>query len=175
MRDIVFHQLLLEYTRLRVSAIEDCDFICRFAGGEQILYFSDYDDGFLKVCIGTDELQFLTGLTAGIGVLGDLAEIFLYQAVGRRDYALCRAVVLLQLEYLGVGIQFGEREDVVNLGSAKRIYALCIVAHDTDDVALLRELCHNLVLGEVGVLVFIHQYISEHLCIAAAHLRVVVE
>ena len=80
---------------------------------------------------------------------------------------------MFQLENLGVGINLGEVEDVVNIGPAEGIDALCIIPHHTYVLVILSQLQHNAVLCKVGILILIDQNIAELILIAGQHLGVV--
>ena len=71
------------------------------------------------------------------------------------------AVVLFQLEQLGLRVVFFEVEDVLDVGAAKGVDALGIVSHHTDILMHGAQLLDDEVLGEVGVLVLVHQDVAE--------------
>ena len=97
------------------------------------------------------------------------------QAVGRIDDILGRTVVPLQLEDLATRIELLELKDIVDIGSAERIDTLCVVAHHTQVTAPFAQTFHNQMLGEVGILILVHQYILEIIAIFFQHVRMIPE
>ena len=68
-----------------------------------------------------------------------------------------------------------EPKDVVDVGATETVYALCVVANDTYFLSLVCELVDDCLLGEVGVLILIHEYILKPLGILAPDVLVVGE
>ena len=87
----------------------------------------------------------------------------------------CRAVVLLQLEDLGIREHAGKVENVCDVGAAPGVYGLVIVSHDANLPVLLSQAPDKLKLGPIGVLVLIHQYILKLLPVASQYARVLLE
>ena len=72
-----------------------------------------------------------------------------------------RAVIAFQPHHLGAGEILLEAEDVFDLGTAPRIDRLIVVADAADVLVRLGQQPQPQVLGDVGVLVFIDQQITE--------------
>ena len=87
----------------------------------------------------------------------DLVGIVLDNAVGRADNRLRGAVILFQLNNLGLRKLCLETEDIVNVGTAKGIDALRIIAHDTHPCFPPTKLLDEQVLRIVRVLILVHQ------------------
>ncbi len=71
------------------------------------------------------------------------------------------AVVLLQLEFLHLRVIVLEIEDVLDIGAAKTVDALRIIAHHADVLMAGGQFLYNQVLGVVGVLILIHHDMAE--------------
>ena len=66
-------------------------------------------------------------------------------------------------------------QDVVDVGSAEAVDALCIVANDTDALPSVGEEPDNLVLSEVCVLILIDENKMEALLPCVCHLGIVLQ
>ncbi len=85
------------------------------------------------------------------------------------------AVVLLEAENLHIGVILFKIEDVLNIGTAKGVNTLRIIAHHADVATNRCQFPGNEVLRKVGILVLIHQHIMEFLLILVEHIEVVTE
>ena len=79
-----------------------------------------------------------------------------------------RAVVLLQLDDLGVGIVTLEVEDVAHVGAAEAIDALVVVAHHAQVAVLRGQQVEQVILRHVGVLVLVHHDVAQAVLVALA-------
>ncbi len=79
------------------------------------------------------------------------------------------AVILLEADGFGVGEILLELEDVADVGAAPGVDALVLVAHHADVLVLAAEQLHQLVLGAVGVLVFVDEEIAVAAVVTLAH------
>ena len=95
--------------------------------------------------------------------------------VGGLDDGASGAVVLLQLIGLRCGVVVAERENILDLRTAERVDTLRIVTHDAHPTVQLREATDDDVLGEVGILILIHQDVVKQLLILAQHIGAVPE
>ena len=84
--------------------------------------------------------------------------------VGAFENAAGGAVVLFQLDDLGVRVGFFEIENVADVGTAEMVDRLVVVTHDTEVVLRLapvvdvgRQELHQAELRRVGVLVLVHK------------------
>ena len=103
-------------------------------------------------------------------------ELFLYlvavvvnDAVGRRHDVLRRAVVLFQFEELHLRVIALEVKDILYVGSAEGVNALCVVAHDADVLVACRQLLDDEILCIVGVLILVHHDVLETLLVFQQH------
>ena len=78
-------------------------------------------------------------------------------AVGGIDDVLRRPVVLLEFVEGKIRVVLLEVEDVLDVGAAETVNRLGVVTDDTEVLTQGRELLDDEVLGEVGVLVLVHQ------------------
>ena len=106
-------------------------------------------------------LYLVTLLILREDLLGYLGVVLADQASRCLDNGLCGAVVLLQLEEFGIRVQLGELEHVVQVGSAERVDALGIVTDHAYLGSVTGKLPYYAVLGIVGILILVNQYISE--------------
>ncbi len=160
-------QRLLDALRLGVGAVQHghvAPLVARRA--YLVAYGRDDHFGLLAVGIGlyqADLLALVAGREAG---LLHAARVVGYERVGGIDDSLRRAVVLFELVDVRAGIVVAEREYVLDLGTAERIDALRIVAHDAYIAVQLRQSAYDVVLRIVGVLILVHQDILEQLLVA---------
>ncbi len=91
--------------------------------------------------------------------------------VRRIENRLRRAVVLLELDDLGIGELLLEAEDVVDIGAAKAVDRLIRVADNREVAAFSGKQLEPAVLNRIGVLVLVHEDLTERLLVGAAHLR----
>jgi hypothetical protein len=85
--------------------------------------------------------------------------------VGGVENALGGAVILLELDDGGVGVIFLEVEDVLEVGAAPAVNGLPVVAHHADVLGGRGQEFGDLVLGMVGVLVFVDHDVLELLLV----------
>ena len=97
------------------------------------------------------------------------------QAIGCIDNVLGRTVVALQLKDAATGVDVLKLQDIVDIGTAKRIDTLCIVAHHTKVAMSVTELLHNQMLCKVGILILVHQHIAEIVLIFFQHFGMISE
>ena len=95
--------------------------------------------------------------------------------VGRVEDDLRAAVVLVEHDRGEVGERVLELGDVADVGAAKAVDRLRLVADDGDLAAVLGQQDGELVLGQVGVLVLVDQDVLEALLVAAQHVGVLAE
>ncbi len=81
------------------------------------------------------------------------------------------AVVALQPDHLRAGEIALEPQDVVHLGAAPAIDRLIVVADAADVLASLGQQPQPQVLGDVGVLVFVHEDVAEAVLVVGQHVR----
>jgi hypothetical protein len=65
------------------------------------------------------------------------------------------AVVLLELDHLRVGVVLFKVENVADVRAAPAVNGLVVVAHHAEIAPFARDQADQLVLGAVGVLVFV--------------------
>ena len=117
----------------------------------------------------------LSLVVAAVYFFGYLSLVLLDEAVGGLHDELCGTVVLLEFEQPCLGVYGLEVQDVVDVGSAESIDALCVVANDADALLFAGELQHDALLCVVGVLILVDEYIGEVLCILHPDIFLVAE
>ncbi len=94
-------------------------------------------------------------------LLGVQMRIVGDQLVGGAQDASAAAVVLLQLDHSQARPVFAELIDVFRVGAAPGVDRLIVVAHAGEVAAFAGERFQQAVLRVVGVLVFVHQQITQ--------------
>ena len=93
-------------------------------------------------------------------LLGPAARVVFDQRVGGRQDRVGRAVVLLELDDLHLGIMFFQIEQVGDLRAAPAVNALVVVAHHAEVAMLQRQRVDQLELRAVGVLILVRHDIA---------------
>ena len=125
-----FTQGFFKNAALRIGAVQHgkvCPHIV--VASLQLAYFVDHNVAFFHIAIGLEYADGVSLLFLRKYLFSYLPLVFFYNAVGRRYDGLRRAVVLLQFEDLGVGIYFGEIQNIVDICPTEGVYTLCIIAH----------------------------------------------
>ncbi len=91
------------------------------------------------------------------------------QARRRRQDVLRRPIVPLQPDDLGAWKVAFEAQDVVHLRPPPAIDRLVVIPHAAQVLALLRQQPQPQVLGDVGVLVLVHQQVAEPAVVVGQH------
>ena len=97
------------------------------------------------------------------------------QAVGRLDHRLCGPVILFQPVFSGFREILAEIQNVFNAGPPEGIYALCIVSHYGNIAVHECQVLYDQVLGQVGILVFINEYVPEFFPVTGKDLRILLK
>ena len=95
--------------------------------------------------------------------------------VGQVQDRLSAAVVFFQADDAGAGKELGKVDDVAEIGAAKGVYALRVVAHHHDVAVGVGQMVEDVGLDPVGVLVFIDHDVAVGSRDAAADLRCVLQ
>ena len=157
-RHIAFTEHLFKHTALCIGAVKDgkvgvgesflASQFCNLVGHDLCLFC---------IAVGLIETYAFTFLILREYILWNATHILLYQAVGRLNDGLCRAVVLFQFENLGPIKHLREVEDIVDLCATEGVDALGIVTHHAHLSMMNPQLHHDAVLRVVGILVLIHK------------------
>ena len=92
--------------------------------------------------------------------------------VGRPQDGAGRAVVLFQRDHFELRIVLRQALEVVQRGAAPAVDGLVVVAHGGEDAAIAHQQLEHVVLGGVGVLVFIDQHMAQVALPLGAHVLV---
>ncbi len=174
--DVAFAQCILHGTRLGVGPVQDCKFIV----GQMLPDFLFPDGTGHKtafLAIGDAAVDF-DAVARIIGRPDDFIEldfVFIDDGIGRLHDILGRPVILFESVHFYILIILLEVEDVVDVGAAKSINTLRIVAHDTDVLETVRQRPYNQILRMVGVLVLIHQNVTKTVLVFGQDIRETVE
>ena len=105
----------------------------------------------------------------------ELVLVVLDDGVGQAEDFLGRPVVLLKAHDRRLGVVALERQDVADVGPAKGVDALGVVAHDAEVLVAGRQHLGEAILGVVGVLVLVDMQIGPALLVRLEDLRLFLE
>ena len=124
---------------------------------------------------GLVHADLLAVASVGEEALGLAVRVVGHHGVCRVEDVAGGAVVLLELDHVGVGVVLLEREDVLDVGATPGVDGLVVVTHDHEVSVLARQEVGDGVLDAVGVLVLVHADLTEALLVGVEHLRVLGE
>ena len=162
------HQRVFQRTRLRVGAVEDREVgvAAAFCAHEPLDLAGD--EARLVALVARQVARDLLALgVGGEERLGLAVRVVGDHRVGGREDARRRAVVLLELDHLGLRVVALELEDVADVGAAPRVDGLVVVAYDHQVAVTAREQVGDAVLRVVGVLVLVDADVAEPLLVGA--------
>ena len=117
--------------------------------------------GFLVAVPDAAQRDALALLGVGPQRLSEAALIVRDEVRRRGQDVRCRTVVTLQPHDGGVGEVLFEAQDVADLGAAPAVDRLVVVADAAHILGALRQQSQPEILGDVGVLVLVHQDVAE--------------
>ena len=106
-------------------------------------------------------MNHLPFLAHGNALFGNAALVVGNQGIGGVHNGLGGTVVPFQTKHLSPREILLEIEDVLDLGTAKAIDGLGIVPHHADIPVAGGQLFEDDVLGHVGILILVHQNVTE--------------
>src|SRR5450830_1286829 len=167
---------LLDDPRLRVRAIEDSRLVKPLSLAIGHRPYLAADKRRLAVLVGGHVVKDLPPrriLRPEHLVLA--AAVVLHHRPGRREDVLGGGGIMLELDHPRVGVILLELEDVPDVRAAPGVYALVVVAYHAQVPVLLGEHAYQLVLHDVGVLVFVDKHVPETLPVILENLRIKLE
>ena len=173
--NVAVEETVLYLSALSVSAIEHGNAFVGDASPVRSLHFAQDDAGLVRVAVGREERDGTAHLLLAEHLLRYLFAIVADETAGSVHDGLRRPVVALQLEQAHTLVSLLEMEDIVDVRPTETIDALRIVAHHADALPLVRQQTDYLVLGEVRVLILVHQHILEPLLPLFGHLGIALE
>ena len=175
-RESTASESLLKHTRLGVGAVQNGKITeAEPLAAAQLRNFICHNLYLLQIGVCRIEFKRCSIATFRIYILLDLLTVLCYKTIGRIDNHPCRAIILLKLEYLGATVSFGKAQDIANVRTAERVYALGIIAHYAHRLAFLCQLPHNAGLHVVGILELIDKHVTETLYILASYIGKILE
>ena len=173
MRDARAGEVAFDGSRLGVHAVED-GVVCQMAARLQVLADNVRDmAGFILLVLGGVHLHLITlaiirpqGLALALGVVLD-------DTVGCVEDVGGGAVVLLQTDGLGAGVEFFKVEDIFNGSAAETVDALVVIAHHADVALRPGEQTDQTELRHAGVLILVHQQVAVLILVEFPHVRVI--
>jgi len=127
---------------------------------------------FLRAVPDADHLDLVAFGFLGPQGLAEAAAIMVNQPGGGGENMRGGAVILLQLDHLGVGEILLEAQDIGDFRAAPGIDGLVVVADAADILVALGEQAQPEILRAVGILIFVDQDIFEPLLKALQDLPV---
>ena len=162
--DLLLAQHLLDDARLVVAAVEDGE----VGKGAALLELGGLQAhhhrlGLVLVVVAGDHLDRVAEAERGPQPLGVQLGVVVDQRVGGSQDGAAGAVVLLELDHLQLRIVVGQAPQVLQGRAAPAVDRLVVVAHRGEAVAFADQFPQQLVLGGVGVLVFVDQEVAQPL------------
>ena len=100
------------------------------------------------------------------------AQIMGNHRIGRIQNGLCRTIVLLQANHTGATVLLFKIQNIFDGGATETIDTLIIVTHYTNIFIATCQNTGQQILGMVGILIFVHQHITEFPLIICPHIFV---
>ena len=167
-------EVLLESARLGIGAVQDDKTaVGRFVGKDAVYNGRCRQVSLFLFCESLDQLYFGAGFGLGEALLWNPVVVVRNHAVGSVHDVLGRAVVLLQAEQFRFRIVLSEAEDVLDTGAPETVDALRVVTDHADILVGFGKPPDNQVLGEVGILVLVDEYVAESCCNGLPNIRMV--
>ena len=120
-----------------------------------------YGVALLIIGVRGENTHLVARLLLGIDRFGYLTCILVDQAIGGVHDILGGTVIPFQLEDTATGIKILELQDIIYISASEGIDALGVIPYHADMAVSLAKPLHDQVLGEVRILILIHQYIPE--------------
>ena len=165
-------EAFLEGESLEAGAHQDGDAVEALALALQRLDFLAHNPRLFLPVPGFGDADLLALRPLGPEGLAEPPFVVGDEAGGGGEDVSGGAVVALQPDHLRAGKVLLEAEDVADLGAAPAVDRLVVVADAADAAVRLRQQPEPEVLGDVGVLVLVHQQIAETLLVALEHVPV---
>ena len=99
-------------------------------------------------------------------------RIILNHLIGRIQNILSRTVILLQTDHLCVREHSLKAQDILDIRASEFVDGLIIISHHTEVLIFGCQKTHELKLGQIGVLIFVHHDIAESLLIRVQDIRI---
>ncbi len=161
---------IFQDTRLRVRAIEHGDVVVRSAAVMKLVDFRGNPAPLIALVACLIGLNLLAIACGGEQTLVLTLRVMAHHGICRRKDMAGRAVILLELNHLGIGKILLEVEDVGDIGAAPGINRLVVVAHNHQVLVLGSEQVRNLVLHVIRILILVYADIAKTLLIFFEHL-----
>ena len=163
------HEGLLKHAGLGVGAIEHRDAAGGLPACDQLSGHGGDEGGLVPLVHGVVQRHALAVPRLGPERLLLAAPVVGDHLVGGVQYVAGGAVVLLQLDGHALREVLLEVQYVAQVRAAPAVDGLVVVAHHAQVVPVPGQQPHQHVLGRVGVLVFVHQYVAELVPVIVQH------
>ena len=120
-----------------------------------------YGVALLIIGVRGENTHLVARLFLGIDRFGYLTCILVDQAIGSVHDILGGTVIPFQLEDTATGIKILELQDIIYISASEGVDGLGVIPYHGDMAVSLAKPLHDQVLGEVRILILIHQYIPE--------------
>ena len=170
-------EALLEKAGLGVCAVKDGKAVIAlvFAAPDLVLDVLRHKGGLLHGGGKTADVD--AGALAVVGPEGLVlagAVVFDHGVGGIQD-VLRGAIVLLQTDHQGVGIDFFKIQDISDIGASEFVDGLVVVAHHAEIFVGAGQQADQFELGTVGILIFVYHDVAETSLIHLQHFVVGME
>ena len=171
--DTALNQHFLEYTRLRVSAVQHCHIAQLSAFIQlQLLHIFNHIACFISFIVRLIVNDFRTVAVGSPQIFRLASAVIVDNGIGGIQNNLRAAIVLLQFHQLGIGIILFEIKDILDIGTAPAVNALVGIAYYADvSVACSQQLCQQ-ILCMVGVLIFVNHQIIKLVLVFFSNRRI---
>ena len=169
------NEAVFKQARLELGAHQDRHVVQRNALARQPLGLVAHQPGFLRP---VPHARHFHALTAGVGGeqrLAQPAAVVRDQRVGSGKNVGRGTVILFQPDHLGTGKIRFEAQDIGHFCAAPAVDRLIIIADAGQVARRPHQRFQPLILGAVGVLIFIHHHIFETALIIGLHIGVLAE
>jgi hypothetical protein len=173
--DAGIKQRVFDHAGLRVRAVQHGDLAPGHALADEVLHLLDHPGGFQSVGAGLEHAQLFAFACVGPEVLAQPPCVVADQRVGGVEDVAVRAIVLLELDQVADAELALEVGHVADVGAAKRVDRLIVVADRKHRRTATRQQLEPAVLQGVGVLELIDQDVAEPALVVLAHRLVALE
>ena len=160
--DTALNQHFLEYTRLRVSAVQHRHIAQLSAFIQlQLLHIFNHITCFISFIIRLIVNNFRTIAVGSPQIFRLASAVIVDNGIGGIQNNLRTTVVLLQLHQLGIGIILLKIKDILDISTAPAVNALVGIAYYADVSVACSQQFRQQVLRMVGVLIFVNHQIIK--------------
>ena len=160
--DTALNQHFLEYTRLRVSAVQHCHIAQLSTFIQlQLLHIFNHIACFISFIVRLIVNDFRTVAVGSPQIFRLASAVVVDNGIGSVQNNLRAAVVLLQFHQLGIGVILFKIKDILDIGTAPAINTLVGIAYYADVSVACGQQLRQQILRMVGILIFVNHQIIK--------------